>query len=145
MDIDGNQYVTSWSGPTSEDYNGEKFKNTTKKCSWFTTAFYPGDLISLVPILKPELSYKYIETCIEKQGYKLENSRAHNPEEVVVLLGKQYRTHGESVKAGGKIRILSKGLQVFDILPFAQECYKESSKEYQQGGAGDFFILTWNP
>ena len=88
VDFDGNQYVTSWSGPTGENYNEKKFKKITKKCSWYTHTFYPKDLTSLAPVMQSELAYKHIATCIEKEDYNLENSRAHNPVEVVVLLGK---------------------------------------------------------
>jgi len=145
VDSDANQYITSWSGPTKENYNEERFKNITKKCSWYTHTFYPKDLTSLTPVLESELAYKHIATCIEKEGYKLENSRAHNPVEVVVLLGKQYSAHGESVKAGGRIRILSKGLQLADILPFAQACYRKSHEEYQQGNAANFIYIDMEP
>ena len=145
VDSDGNQYVTSWSGPTWENYNEEKLKNITQKCAWYTRAFYPKDLTSLAPVLGSELAYKKIATCIEKEGFKLENSRAHNPEEVVVLLGKRYNSQGESVKAGGRIRILSKGLQLADILPFAQACYRKSHEEFQQGNAANFIYIDMEP
>jgi len=145
VNSDGNQYVTSWSEPNREEYNAEKFKNTTKKCSRSTHAFYPKDLTQLTPAPQPELAYKHIASCIAKEGYKLEKSRAHNPVEVVVLLGKQYRSHGESVEAGGSIRILSKGLQIIDILPFAQACYRKSNEEYQQGNAASFIYINMEP
>ena len=145
VDSDGNQYVTSWSGAIQEDYNEESFKNTTKKCSWNTHTFYPKDLTQLAYTLQSELAYKHIATCITKEGYKLVKSRAHNPVEVVVLLGKQYSAYGESVKAGGRIRILSKGLQLAYILPFAQSCYRKSSEEYQQGNAANFIYINMEP
>ena len=144
-DLDGNQYVTKWASTLMPIYNEDTFKTVVNMCSSYTRGFFPKDLTTVKAVSKSDLVYKKVVFCIQKEGFELIESRAHNPVEVIIALSKYYFSHGEKVGAGGKVRINSKELQLVNILPKAHECLIQYTDKYQQGHAGRHIYINMGP
>ena len=145
VDLDGNQYVTRWSARHANVFDAKTFRTVRQACSVITNGAYPVDLSSASSVGKEDLLYKEVVLCISRKGYKLDDSRAHSPEMVVIQLKKSYSSYGERVGAGGRVAIFPKGLEMADILPSARDCYTEVRGRYHQGEAGGLIYINMGP
>lgn len=145
VEQDGNQYVSKWSGDDTSD--SDKFDAASTLC-WLKSSPVRGWGIEwLSPEKLLPSDYKETINCIAAAGFNLIESNAYFPQGFAVAISKSYTSLGETVRAGGRIIIDTKGTVLADVLPSAKDCYKKIKKKgsYQQGDADAYIYINMEP
>lgn len=148
--FDKNQYVIEWSHPDEYDYIS--FKKSLGHCQEMLFSFVlqrtqandfdDTDLDGLAAY-----DYKYMVSCMLKQGYEFVDSWKHAPDSIFIKLSKSYEAYGELLSVSGVVEV-SVGNSTFPVIkPHINECYAliVDKRSFSQGSAGPMIYVDISP